>query len=402
MTTSDPKDRAAFRLPGDPTRWLAAGALLVALIALAVALGSGGGDDESPAADPAAAGTPTPGGESPDSSSASPPPPGTASPSTGPIDTTSPDPAPSSTGRATATEPVACPEATVRVSDAIALQAALDDAAPGDSIALADGSYVGEFVAAAPGTADAPVFLCGGPGAVLDGGDVEGGYGLHLDGASHWRLVGFTVRNAKKGVMADGVQGAVIQGLTVEQIGDEAVHLRGHSSGNLVEANTIRNTGLRREKYGEGVYIGSATSNWCDITECEPDRSDDNIIRGNHISETTAESIDIKEGTTGGLVIGNTFDGARLSGGHNDSWVDVKGNDWTIQDNTGRNSFEDGFQTHQIIDDWGTGNVFTGNVAHVDGAGYGFHFAPVKDNTLTCDNEVTGADKGLANTDCTP
>ena len=40
------------------------------------------------------------------------------------------------------------------------------------------------------------------------------------------------------------------------------------------------------------------------ITDCEPDRSDRNVVAGNTISDTTAESIDIKEGTTGGTVVG--------------------------------------------------------------------------------------------------
>src|SRR5699024_11419784 len=46
-----------------------------------------------------------------------------------------------------------------------------------------------------------------------------------------------------------------------------------------------------------------------------------------------------------------------------DSWVDVKGNDWLIEGNTGTASPVDGFQTHEILDGWGTGNVFRGNTA---------------------------------------
>ena len=114
---------------------------------------------------------------------------------------------------------------------------------------------------------------------MLDGGDIEGGYALHLDGAQYWRLVGFTVSDGQKGVMADGTVGSVIQGLTVTGTGDEAIHLRTHSTDNVVSRNTISDTGHRRDKFGEGVYIGSAVSNWCTYTDCEADRSDRNVVR---------------------------------------------------------------------------------------------------------------------------
>src|SRR6185436_18008372 len=101
--------------------------------------------------------------------------------------------------------------------------------------------------------------------------DVEAGYVLHLDGAQYWRLVGFSVTNGQKGVMADQTVGTVVQGLTVHGIGDEAIHLRDNSTDNVVLDNTIRDTGLRRDDYGEGVYIGTAVSNWCTYTNCQPD-----------------------------------------------------------------------------------------------------------------------------------
>ncbi|WP_181312395.1 right-handed parallel beta-helix repeat-containing protein [Nocardioides campestrisoli] len=309
-----------------------------------------------------------------------------------------PNAAPAGTGPLPETDRVDCPPATTTVSSAEELEAALDDAAPGDSIALAEGTYSGEFVASASGTEADPIFLCGPADAVLDGGDVEGGYTFHLDGATHWRLVGFTVSGGQKGVMADGTVGSVIQGLTVTGTGDEAIHLRSHSTDNAVLDNTIRETGLRNEEYGEGVYIGSAVSNWCTYTGCEADRSDRNVIDGNTISKTTSEAIDLKEGTTGGVVSGNTFDGSSLSGA--DSWVDVKGNNYLIEGNTGTHATEDGFQTHQILDGWGDHNVFTGNHADVQGPGHAIASWPEESNVVRCDNTFTDAGEGLSNIPC--
>lgn len=328
------------------------------------------------------------------------PPPGTPGPESTP-DTATPappsgTPAPGDPGA----DGVTCPPATVRVTDAGSLSAALATAQPGASIALADGTYSGKFVARTPGTADKPIFLCGGPGAVIDAGGIKGGYALHLDGASYWRVVGFTLRNGQKGLVTDKGQHNVIQGLTVEQIGDEGIHLRDFSSDNVVQGNTVRRTGLRRDKFGEGIYIGSAQSNWCTNSGCQPDASDRNIVRGNTISETTAESVDIKEGTSRGVLSGNTFDGSAFTDSGADSWVDVKGNNWLIEGNVGHHSPGDGFQTHEIVSGWGANNVFRANTADVSGPGWGFHITKPNGNQVSCDNKVTGAAKGLANISC--
>lgn len=344
-----------------------------------------------------------------------------AAPGGGPSEEEAPTAAATSAVRAQPIEgldPLSCPKATVSVGSAEELQDALDAARPGASIALADGVYQGLFVASVDGTQEQPIFLCGSPDAVLDGGgpkssDAErvggrsgedaGKYALHLDGVSSWRLVGFAVRNSQKGVMADGTTDSVIHGLTVSDTGDEAIHLRNTSTDNVVEGNTIRRTGLRKPKYGEGVYIGTAESNWdadTSRTDGEPDASDRNVIRYNDIAETTSEAIDVKEGTSDGEIAYNRFDGSSLEGDA-DSWVDVKGNAWQIHHNEGASSPVDGFQTHEILDGWGTDNVFSANLADVDGEGFGFAFRPDRGNVVTCDNEVSGAAEGLANIPCT-
>lgn len=291
-----------------------------------------------------------------------------------------------------------CPPPTVTVASARELQNALDAAAPGAVILLAPTVFEGNFRASTDGTAEHAITLCGTSESILDGGGVEDGYAFHLDQASHWRLAGFTVRNGQKGVMADGTVGSVIAGLTVSTIGDEAIHLRNFSTDNRLERNRIENTGLRKPKFGEGIYIGTAESNWCDITDCAPDESDRNVVIGNEISGTTAESVDIKEGTSGGTLKNNRFDGSSIVGA--DSWVDVKGNDWVIEGNVGTNSPLDGFQTHEIVDGWGTENVFRNNTATVNGPGFGFALTPERANVIECSNTATAAGEGSSNVPC--
>lgn len=290
--------------------------------------------------------------------------------------------------------------AGVPVADADQLTEALAGAAPGAVIALSSGTYRGSFVARTPGTADAPITLCGPPDAVLDGGPVDAGYTLHLDGVAHWQVRGFTVRGGQKGVMLDASQRVLLEGLLVEGSGDEAVHLRRASSDNVVRGLTIRDTGLRRAEFGEGVYVGSAESNWCELTACGPDRSDRNTVEGTTVSRTTAESVDVKEGTTGGKVRGNRFDGAGMTAA--DAWVNVKGNAWTITGNTGIDSPEHGFRVIEVLDGWGLDNVFTGNSSTVNADGYAIDVTRNDDrNRVSCDNTAVGAGMGLTRNGCT-
>ncbi|GAA2722110.1 right-handed parallel beta-helix repeat-containing protein [Cellulomonas aerilata] len=292
-----------------------------------------------------------------------------------------------------------CPAPTVRVRTAEQLQKALDDAGPGTVIRMEPGVYQGSFVVTGSGAAGDEAVLCGDADAILNGDGYRGDYVLHLDGAQHWVLSGFTVRNGQKGVMADGTTGTTISGLTVYGIGDEAIHLRRHSTDNLVADNTISDTGLRKPKFGEGVYVGSANSNWGDLTDGEPDRSDRNHVTGNAIYATTSESVDIKEGTTGGVLAGNQFDGSLITGA--DSWVDVKGNDWTVADNVGRHSPLDGFQTHDVADGWGTRNTFTANRGELrSGEGFLIALRPENENVARCDNALLTDVGGLSNKDC--
>ena len=293
--------------------------------------------------------------------------------------------------------------AAVTVSSASELKKALAGARPGEEIVLAPGTYDGNFTASRSGTPTAPVTLCGPRSAVLDGGSISRGYTFYLDHASWWRLKGFTVTGGQKGVLADGSDDDLIYGLFVHGTGDEAIHLREFSSHDTISHCVVRDTGLLVRFYGEGIYVGSANKNWCRYTHCQPDASDDDMITDNSISDTTAENIDIKEGTTGGQITGNHFDGTGMVASAATAWVNVKGNDWTITGNTGINSIKDGFQVHQVYPGWGIGNVFRANDAQVNGPGHGYYVQNKRLQTVVaCNNEVSGAAGGLSTIVCTP
>lgn len=345
---------------------------------------------------------------------------GTGPPSTAPSN--SPSGSPSSTSASTSaatpglpatgsTTPAASGSGReVRVRDAATLQAALAVAHPGTTITLADGTYRGDsvrgghpeepgrFVASSAGTAAAPITLRGSRRAVLDGGGPDGGYGLHLRGADYWRLEGFTVSSASKGIVLDGSSHVSITGVRVTDIGAEGVHFRSFSSANILSRSQVDHTGVSKPNFGEGVYVGSATSNWGTYSRGGPDTSDRNQIIDNQITATAAENIDVKEGSTGGILRGNTMDGSDLAGKNSaDSWVDIKGNDYTVQGNRGAHTLLDGFQVHVQLDGWGRRNTFSANVLDVQAPGVGIwlqNTAVDQGNVIHCSNIVTGAAAG--------
>jgi hypothetical protein len=267
-------------------------------------------------------------------------------------------------------EPVAVAPAAGRrvpVSSSAALSSALRGARPGDTIELAPGHYSGKFVASGPAGAAAPITVVGSCASVLDGGPPASGYALHLVGADHWRLAGFTVTGAQKGIMVERSGHTVLSHLTVGNVGQEAVHLYNFSSDNVVQRSLVHDTGTVEPRFGEGLYLGSAESNWATRSGGKPDESNRNRALGNTFRHTAAENIDVKEATSGGLIAGNAFDGSAVSGQNSaDSVLDVKGVRYRVVDNrtTGTSpALKNGFQTHVITDPATSGcnNIFSGN-----------------------------------------
>ncbi|HKV88827.1 MAG TPA: right-handed parallel beta-helix repeat-containing protein [Candidatus Dormibacteraeota bacterium] len=281
------------------------------------------------------------------------------------------------------------------------LTQALASAAPGTVIVMQAGTYSGNFVAKNSGTEAAPITLCGARDAVIDGGDIKVGYTFYLSTVDWWKVMGFTIQGGQKGLVADHAHHNLIKGLFVRNIGDEGIHLREFSTDNTVDGNTVRNTGLHNKKFGEGIYVGTAHSNWCKYTSCAVDNSDRNVISNNDISNTTAENIDIKEGTTGGVIENNHLSGVGMVRSAASAWINVKGNSWTVTGNVGVTSIKDGFQVHEVYKGWGLNNVFRTNRAEVNGPGYGFYVQSRSlAATIACDNVAVGAASGLSNQSC--
>ncbi|WP_055568915.1 right-handed parallel beta-helix repeat-containing protein [Streptomyces atriruber] len=299
---------------------------------------------------------------------------------------------------ATATAATA-PARTIEVSTAAELKTALTDASPGDTIHLADGTYSGNFKTSVAASANSRITLTGSSKAVLTTG---GGYGLHLNGASYWTVKGVTVTGGQKGIMIDSARGVVVDTVTVHGLDMEGVHFRRSSSDGVIKNSRIYDTGNDDRGMGEGVYVGSANT--------LSDKSDNVQITANTIGpDVGGEAIDLKEGTTGGEVSGNTFDGKGLTGNnYDDSWIDVKGNNYIVENNTGKNTTNNGYETHSQQSGWGCGTVFRGNKSTLTGATGDKQLAINVTNhsgscktTVHASNTVTGG-KGLTNITVTP
>ena len=300
---------------------------------------------------------------------------------------------------------------TIAVATASQLTDALAAAAPGQTIVIADGTYTGNFTLRRSGTASAPIRITGTRRAILNGGSVLGGYGLHLDNANYVRIDGISITDAQKALVLDQSSNDTLTNLDLYHTGDEVLLLRNYSRHNVVSGNQVHDSGLTTKGYGEGIYVGLSSSNWSSTSQSRtgggPDTSDGNTITGNHVYNTTAENVDIKEGTSGGVIAGNTFDATGLSGAnYADSWVDIAGNGYTVHDNTGVNpgsALTDGYQTHVILAGWGNGNSFAANASTVNASGYAINIQlPSSGNVVYSDNTVSGAAKGLSNVAATP
>ncbi|MFI6291579.1 discoidin domain-containing protein [Nonomuraea sp. NPDC050790] len=321
----------------------------------------------------------------------------------------------------------------VDVSTSAQLISALANAQPGQTIRLAGGEYRGAFLTQKAGTAAAPITLTGPADAVLvndgpsgtapscpaPGGGWDSGYGLWLSGAPYWKLSGFTVKDSKKGIVLDDSHHVTIDGVYVHHTDEEGVHFRRSSSDGVIQNSRITHAGLVQQGYGEGVYIGSAGSNWgCHGNSGGADRSDRVKVLDNDFGPgIAAEHIDVKEGTADGVIRGNSFNGTGISGQNSaDSWIDVKGTGYVIEDNTGTfaapGTFANGYETHNPSTTPsfanGCGNVWRGNRSDLGGTGrYAIYVSSTSKcgsdpNVVHASNTVSNARTGLTNIPVTP
>lgn len=264
----------------------------------------------------------------------------------------------------------------VNVSTVDQLHAALADAKPGDKIIIAPGIYRNDvwkgnwaaFFSEASGTAEMPITICSAAPddpAVLCGVSQENKIALHIIG-EYWNIRDLITCEAGKGIVIDRGSHATITGCEVYNIGAEGIHIRDDSSNCLIENCYIHDCGTVSPQYGEGIYIGSAKGTTEYGFDCHY-----NTIRNCRISNVGADCVDIKEYTLGTLVEDCVFDGSGIQGKNGaDSFVEVKGNNAIVRNNTGYRKGNDkvlyAVDLYMAVEGWGQNNRIYDNMFYMD------------------------------------
>lgn len=260
---------------------------------------------------------------------------------------------------------------TIHISTTEQLRDALKNAGSGDTILLSEGEYEWEqkgtagslFMSSAEGTANAPITIKSADRAnpaVIKGKDFSDGIALYITG-DYWNIEDIVFCDARKGIILDNSNHSTIKSVSVYNIGEEGIHIRdGSSECQIIEAN-VHDCGLLNQKYGEGIYIGSAKSTSGYSHDCN-----DNIVQNCIIGpNVAAESIDIKEYTTGNIIENCTMYGGGMTA--TDSFIDIKGNETIVRNNIFYDdeniNITDAVQVHCQVEGWGLDNKIYGNTA---------------------------------------
>lgn len=178
------------------------------------------------------------------------------------------------------------------------VEAALAVVGPGDTISIGAGTWPRVTISDLSGTADAPVTIrpaAGAEGAVwFSHGDRSSEFAFWIE-RSQWLVVdGIGARDSLWGIRVVTSSDITIRNTTIIDTGQEALAVKDGSTRVLIEGNAIHRTGRYRGQYGEAVYLGSGLE--------EPDGTAGIVVRDNHLSDLTAEAVDVKAYVTDVLI----------------------------------------------------------------------------------------------------
>lgn len=226
------------------------------------------------------------------------------------------------------------------------IQLAVDKAQPGDTINLAPGTYMQDFITKTDGTQSQPITITGSPDAIVKGGGkarvveinnsniVLNGFSIdglsgNADSADGYAQKLVYVQGKGK---QSGVEGVKITNMRLINAKGECVRLRYFAKDNEIAYNTIKNCGVEdfgfgrmKNKNGEGIYIGTAPEQTIDGKNptSDTDVSSDNWIHHNTINTEGNECVDVKEGSTQNIVENNSCTGQKDP---NSAGLDSRGN----------------------------------------------------------------------------
>lgn len=241
------------------------------------------------------------------------------------------------------------------------------------------------------GTQENKITFCGDPElTIIDGSpNLQSGAGIYIVRSTHVRFAGFRIQNMLRSVDIQDTYHSEVLYITSSHTWHEGVRIRYNSSYNLLAHSHILHTGKGYVGNGEGVYIGTASGRTVDCGKAS-DQSNFNTVKNNTFGPNVpSENIDVKEFTTGGIIIGNRFNGSGLKGIHASiSWVALKGREYVVENNTGigLGVKGSGIRVLQRAPTYGSGNIIRYNTCHnlSDGSYCIFIDPRTTNNTMAC------------------
>ncbi|MFD0862243.1 cellulase family glycosylhydrolase [Sungkyunkwania multivorans] len=238
------------------------------------------------------------------------------------------------------------PSGTINCNTVDCILDAMRTASPGDEIIVASGTYTApdkvvvggkaaRFYSDKNGTSSNPITIRAanpssppilkGPSGIYDG------YVMRILG-DHWIIKNLIMEEGSKGLVFDNANNGLIENVTVRKIGEEGIHLRDGSSNNLVKNCKVRDTGIKKPGFGEGLYVGSDKSQHDTYNRDCFDNTFDGCIIGPNVA---AEGADIKEGSRNTIIRNCTFSAQGITGENSaDAFIDLKGAYGFVYNNT--------------------------------------------------------------------
>ncbi len=200
-----------------------------------------------------------------------------------------------------ATFPTVAPAATFNVSTPSQFTSALTSVQPGDTIVLS-GTITSSstFSTTRAGTASAPITIQGDGTAVLFGSSASGLKIIH----DYYRLNNFRIQNVSKGLVIDNANHGSVDNVHIMDVREEAFKVRNQSQYWVFSFCSARRAGTSGQ-YGEGFYVGQASSNWISGT---PDRSGYVTFFNCYTTDTFNDGWDLKEGAHHVKIVNCTAD----------------------------------------------------------------------------------------------
>ncbi len=170
------------------------------------------------------------------------------------------------------------------------IQEAVDRANAGDTILVKAGTYKQVKIDYKNGTQSKPITLAAAPGdegeVTIKGDGYNSAAGLRIKESSNIIVQGLNFTKTFEGILVTSSKNITLQDNKIYDLGQNALKVTNNSSYVDILNNTISDTGNRIGKYGEGIYLGTGSK--------PGDRTNHVLIKGNDISKTVSEGIDVK------------------------------------------------------------------------------------------------------------